>query len=110
MKKLIRIILILLLVQFVADACGEKDECTGTPTEEGKICIKNSDGSCSEIETCSSTKQASPTDDDCRNLKVYDDESKTEKTDFICVLGDKNLYRSQIMYYYKRSWKRLNRF
>ena len=89
MKKLIRIILILLLVQFVADACDEKDECTGTPTEEGKICIKNSDGSCSEIETCSSTKQASPTDDDCRNLKVYDDESKTEKTDFICVLGEK---------------------
>ena len=84
MKKLIRILFLLLLVQFVATDCNEKSYCAGEPPE-GFICKLDSDtGVCKEIETCSSKKN--PSDIYCINLPVYDDYGEEDKNS-ICVLN-----------------------
>ena len=85
MKKLIRILFLLLLVQFVATDCNDNNDCTGEPTE-GFICIKDNEVGCHEIETCSSTKKESPSDIDCINLPVYD-KNNVEDKNSICVLN-----------------------
>ena len=55
MKKLIRIILILLLIHFVAEACSESADCTGPPAD-GFVCIINSENNnCNEKEKWSRT-------------------------------------------------------
>ena len=85
MKKLIRILFLLLLIQFVATACSDNDDCTGTPAD-GFECIKDSEtGDCKEIETCSSTKKESPTKYYCYKLPVY--YSGTLQTEQICDLN-----------------------
>ena len=83
MKKLIRILFLLLLVQFVATACKDNNDCTGEPTE-GYICIQDNEVGCHEIETCSSTKN--PSDIHCIELPVYD-ENNAEDINSICVLN-----------------------
>ena len=86
MKKLIRILFLLLLVQFVATDCDDEVGCTGDPPE-GYICKRDQEtGDCKEIETCSSTKKESPSDIDCINLPVYD-ENNAEDKNSVCVLN-----------------------
>ena len=78
MKKLIRILFLLLLVQFVATVCL---------CPEGFICTQDPEnGDCKAIETCSSTKKESPSDIDCINLPVYD-KNNVEDKNSICVLN-----------------------
>ena len=87
MKKLIRILFLLLLIQFVATACTDKEGCTGEPAE-GFFCKQDGEtGDCDEIETCSSKKNESPTNLYCNSLIVYDFTDKKELTDSICVLN-----------------------
>ena len=83
MKKLIRIIFLLLLVQWIfaqqtcTDACAASYICKEDP-EDNRNCI--------EIEACSTNSEVTKTDSYCRNLPVYDFATRTEKTGFICVL------------------------
>ena len=83
MKKLIRIIFLLLLVQWIfaqqscTDACAARYICKEDP-EDNRNCI--------EIEAWSTNSEVTKTDSYCRNLPVYDFATRTEKTGFICVL------------------------
>ena len=82
MKKLIKIIFLLLLIQFVATDCG--NDCTGEPPE-GFICKQDPEnGECDEIETCKSKKN--PSDIHCIELPVYDDNNVEDKNS-VCVLN-----------------------
>ena len=66
--KLIRILFLLLLIQFVATACSDKEDCTGTPAD-GFQCYKDN-GCCEEIPTSSTTKKEAPTDFYCHTLST----------------------------------------
>ena len=90
MKKLLRIIFLILLIHYAFGECGfdsDKKVCTGSPTNEKKVCLPNSAGNgCTEGETCASKvpgESGTLTFGDCQDLPVYN-EKKEKLEDYAC--------------------------